>query len=243
MSKVAALFIDSENISADYLEFVFLKIQELNYKILIKKSYKDWSIASNWNVDIVNQYGLEAIQIFHKKGNKNAADLKIVADIVEIIYKKPCINAFILVSSDGDFRDIIMRLRAHNKEIIGFGNPNCSKGFRDLFSIFFPLSEKNSISQSVKEDKKAQLNKIFPIKEFSADSKQEKVVALILEYLEIYKAFCGEKSISISTLGAYLKKPYKAFGVKNWSKMLEQEKLKKYFKVTSDNERKYLSIK
>ena len=64
---------------------------------------------------------VELVHVNSKRG-KNAADIRIVIDALELFYDEK--NAFthvLLVSGDGDFTELVHRLRAHGKTVIGMG--------------------------------------------------------------------------------------------------------------------------
>ncbi len=65
--------------------------------------------------------GIEPIQIFgFAKGNmKNAADIQLVIDALEILYTKEFIDTFVIVSGDGGFSALAKRLSSYGKRVIG----------------------------------------------------------------------------------------------------------------------------
>ena len=52
---------------------------------------------------------------------KNAADIRIVMDALEMIHRGTSVTHIMLVSGDGDFTELVHRLRAEGKTVIGMG--------------------------------------------------------------------------------------------------------------------------
>jgi hypothetical protein len=65
--------------------------------------------------------GVELIHVNSKRG-KNAADIRIVIDALELFYtKRDAFTHVLLISGDGDFTELVHRLRAQGKTVIGLG--------------------------------------------------------------------------------------------------------------------------
>lgn len=122
--KKIAVFIDAENISAQYVSSITAKIASEG-SVLIQRAYADWSRkdVKQWQ-DIVASSPIHAIQQFHKSDNsqiKEAVDKAIIMDGVEIATTAPLIDTICLVSSDKGYSDFVMKLRALGKYVIGIG--------------------------------------------------------------------------------------------------------------------------
>lgn len=128
MDNNIALLIDAENISVKYIDVV---IKELNqYGILaIQRMYGDFSsnLMGEWA-----QKGMEyAIVPIHQSrytSSKNASDIMLVIDAMDILFKDK-IDIFCIVSSDSDFTRLASRIREGGKKVIGMGLSNASKTF------------------------------------------------------------------------------------------------------------------
>jgi len=98
-----------------------LKLNGIN-NIAVQKAYADWSNPSlnslKW--DIV-ELGIEPIQMygFSKGATKNASDIQLVIDAMEILHTKPFIDTFIIVSGDGGFASLTKKLSEYGKRVIG----------------------------------------------------------------------------------------------------------------------------
>ena len=125
-----AVFIDYDNIEIS-VEESFGKSADVDWnrifnyasqigRVVLRRAYADWAEAANKQRQLLN-LGVELIHVNSKRG-KNAADIRIVIDALELFYsKKDSFTHVLLVSGDGDFTELVHRLRAHGKTVIGLG--------------------------------------------------------------------------------------------------------------------------
>jgi uncharacterized LabA/DUF88 family protein len=130
--KNCAVLIDMENLVGGYafkylrglsLRRIFEELKERGYQeIAVKRAYADWS-HPNFNSirwEIV-ELGIEPVQMygFSKGAHKNASDIHLAIDAMELLYTRPFIENFIIVSGDGGFGTLVKKLGEHGKKIIG----------------------------------------------------------------------------------------------------------------------------
>jgi uncharacterized LabA/DUF88 family protein len=125
-----AVFIDYDNIEIS-VEEAFGKTADVDWnrilqaaaqmgRVVLRRAYADWAEAAAKQRQLLS-LGVELVHVNSKRG-KNAADIRIVIDALELHYNE--ISAFthvLLVSGDGDFTELVHRLRAHGKTVIGMG--------------------------------------------------------------------------------------------------------------------------
>ena len=125
-----AVFIDYDNIEMS-VEDALGKGAEVDWakvlqnatqlgRVVLRRAYADWAEAAS-KQRILLGLGVELIHVNSRRG-KNAADIRIVIDALELLYNEQ--NSFthvLLVSGDGDFTELVHRLRAHGKIVIGMG--------------------------------------------------------------------------------------------------------------------------
>lgn len=91
-------------------------------KIAIQRAYANWS-DPRLNIlrgDIV-ELGIEPIQMFGfgKGSQKNASDIQLAIDAIEIAFTKEAIEVFVIVSGDGGFSFLAKKLHEYGKMVIG----------------------------------------------------------------------------------------------------------------------------
>ncbi|GIV30938.1 MAG: hypothetical protein KatS3mg029_0289 [Saprospiraceae bacterium] len=128
-----AILYDIENLIGGYgkadmlanlsLKDIFDEIQKKNTgKIAIQRAYANWS-DPRLNIlrgDIV-ELGIEPIQMFGfgKGSQKNACDIQLAIDAVDIAFTKEAIEVFVIVSGDGGFSSLAKKLHEYGKMVIG----------------------------------------------------------------------------------------------------------------------------
>ncbi|MCZ2126686.1 MAG: NYN domain-containing protein [Anaerolineales bacterium] len=125
-----AVFIDYDNIEIS-VEETFGKGTEVDWnrifnyasqigRVILRRAYADWAQAADKQRGLLNM-GVELIHVNSKRG-KNAADIRIVLDALELFYTgRDSFTHVLLVSGDGDFTELVHRLRANGKTVVGLG--------------------------------------------------------------------------------------------------------------------------
>ena len=113
-----AVFYDIENLvglhngktnSNLHLDEIFRKVLELENVngISIQRAYADWAAQAYRNLRCsVLEVGIEPIQVFTTNSYdkvKNAADVSMIIDAVDLIAKRPEIENYVIASGDGIF--------------------------------------------------------------------------------------------------------------------------------------------
>ena len=156
MDKKLAIYFDSDNVSADYVDFVFSKLKGTD--IIIKRAFRDWSKSSNWSKDLLEKYAIKPEQIFSCAKAKNATDIAITIAVIDEI-NKGAVNGIVIVSSDSDFSALIDRIRANGLEAIGFGKDKTLPRLRNAYNKFIELPQKDKIP--IDKEKLAIITKAF----------------------------------------------------------------------------------
>lgn len=156
-----AVFIDYDNIEIS-VEEAFGKNTDVDWnrvlqsasqmgRVVMRRAYADWAEAAAKQRQLL-ALGVELIHVNSKRG-KNAADIRIVLDALELFYNDN--NAFthvLLVSGDGDFTELVHRLRAHGKTVIGMGISGTSAEYLvnacDKFIYYDKLQGVNKVKKA-----------------------------------------------------------------------------------------------
>lgn len=126
--KKMALLIDAENTSAKYIDVILNELKEYGI-ITYQRMYGDFSRPeiAEWNKKAL-EYAIVPIQQPRYSSAKNAADIMLVIDAMDILYTAN-VDGFCIVTSDSDFTRLVNRLRENGMFIIGMGQSNASKAF------------------------------------------------------------------------------------------------------------------
>lgn len=135
-----ALFIDADNAPAAKIDIILSELARYGV-VNIRKAYGNWKSDNlkNWEA-VLHEYAIQPIQQFDLTKGKNATDIALVIDAMDILYTKD-IDAVCLVSSDCDFTPLVTRLLADGKSVLGFGERKAPKAFVNSCSKFLFLDE------------------------------------------------------------------------------------------------------
>jgi uncharacterized protein (TIGR00288 family) len=122
-----ALFIDFENIAIraqENNEFFdvdkLLSYLEDRGNVVVRRGYADWGQFPQYRAELVNN-AIDLIQLYTVRPGKNRADIRLVLDAFEQVFKQEQIDTFVIVSGDSDFGPLVSRLREYGKYVIGLG--------------------------------------------------------------------------------------------------------------------------
>ncbi|MBX7492036.1 NYN domain-containing protein [Qipengyuania sp. 1NDW9] len=157
-----ALLIDADNVSHNKVAEILAELSKYG-TANIRRAYGDWAGAGlkNWK-EKLHDFAIRPIQQFSFSTGKNATDIALVIDAMELLYtQRP--DAFCLVSSDADFTPLVMQLKANGLEVYGFGERktpapfvNACTAFLYIESLDEPLVPAAPLAQKAKPKKKAQ---------------------------------------------------------------------------------------
>jgi uncharacterized LabA/DUF88 family protein len=129
-----AVFIDFENLAlgagedlpghADPIPYKALELLCRDYgNATIRRAYADWSRPESTRYQqSLAQNGITLIQVTRFGAQqKNAADILMAVDAMEVLITHPDVGTFMLVAGDGDYSPLVQRLREFGKRVVGVG--------------------------------------------------------------------------------------------------------------------------
>ena len=130
-----AVLIDAENIPAKYASAILKEINKYG-EPAIRRVYGDWSSPQlkKWT-DEVRKLGLTAQQETANTTGKNASDIGLVIDAMDILHTGR-FDGFALVSSDSDFTALASRAREQGLSVIGVGEAKTPESLRCVCNRF-----------------------------------------------------------------------------------------------------------
>jgi len=143
-----ALLIDADNASHQGIDPVLTVLAELG-TVNIRRAYGNWRKQGlkNW-VDKLHRYGIEPQQQFDLTKGKNATDMKMTIDAMDLLYSER-IDGFGVMSSDSDFMPMAMRIRQDGLPVYGFGSSKTPEAFKQACSRFIDV---DALIKAEKED-------------------------------------------------------------------------------------------
>ena len=170
MACNTAIFYDIENLMGIFngktntglhLDEIYKRVLAMDgvTGVSIQRAYADWAIPMHRNLkNSVLQVGIEPIQIFNTNQNdrvKNAADISLIIDAVDLAARRPEIQNFVIASGDGIFAFLSKKLHEHGKRVIGCSFEKIANAiFRNSCDFFIGLekSDETVIAKSTTRD-------------------------------------------------------------------------------------------
>lgn len=133
-----ALLIDADNVSHAKIGAILAEFSKYG-TANIRRAYGNWAAdgLKGWK-DKLHDFAIRPIQQFDYSQGKNATDIALVIDAMELLYTQK-LDAFCLESSDADFTPLVMQLRANGHEVYGFGERKTPSPFVNAFTTFLYL--------------------------------------------------------------------------------------------------------
>ena len=138
LDRRIALLIDADNISHTKIALMLAELSKYG-TANIRRAYGDWAKPGlkGWT-EKLHEFAIRPIQQFSYSTGKNATDIALVIDAMELLYtQRP--DAFCLASSDGDFTPLVMQLKANGHEVYGFGERKTPAPFGNACTTFLYL--------------------------------------------------------------------------------------------------------
>ena len=139
--KNIVLLIDADNSPAKFIQEILTELAHYG-KVNIRRAYGNWTSPNlkSWAA-IIQDHAIQPIQQYDLTKGKNATDIALTIDAMDILYTKN-IDAFCIVSSDCDFTPLVTRILSDGILVIGYGQRKAPSVFVNACSKFLYLDEK-----------------------------------------------------------------------------------------------------
>src|SRR5688572_33002404 len=91
-------------------------------RVVVRRAYADWSFFDE-DRRMLTRSHVELIEMPQRMGasRKNAADIKMAVDAMELAFERDYVSTFAICTGDSDFTPLVHKLRELNKRVIGVG--------------------------------------------------------------------------------------------------------------------------
>lgn len=133
-----ALLIDADNASPATIDPVLTVLAELG-TVNIRRVYGNWrkQALKGW-ADMTVRHGIEPYQQFDLTKGKNATDMRMTIDAMDLLFRGR-VTGFGIMSSDADFTPLAMRIRQDGLPVYGFGMARTPEAFREACTRFIDV--------------------------------------------------------------------------------------------------------
>jgi uncharacterized protein (TIGR00288 family) len=251
-----ALLIDADNVSHANIAAMLAELSKYG-TANIRRAYGDWGSAGlkGWR-EKLHEFAVRPIQQFSYSTGKNATDIALVIDAMELLYtQKP--DAFCIASSDADFTPLVMQLKANGHDVYGFGERKTPSPFVNACTTFLYLDtlEGSAAKERVAEpaaksktgkklaDKGGDKPAVAKAVVTGPTAKDAKLVALLRGAVEASAYDDGWASMSAAGSTAKRQAPIdpRNYGCKNFPALFEATEAFEIFK--GENGQRYVADK
>lgn len=212
-SAKLVVLIDADNASASIVESLLEEIAKYGIAS-VKRIYGDWSSGlSKWK-DALLPHAITPVQQFAYTKGKNATDMAMVIDAMDLLYSNT-FDGFCIVSSDSDFTRLASRIRENGLTVYGFGQKKTPESFRKACDKF--IYTENLLSHTATEicEDKAQAPIFHTKRKSPAELKQD--TALMNLFRNAVKEHADDEGwTSLGVVGQYINKVNSDFDARNY---------------------------
>jgi uncharacterized protein (TIGR00288 family) len=186
-NKIAVL-VDTDNVSYKHIKEILDEVEKFG-RICMKRVYGDFSkpAALVWKSEVLKN-GFKTIHQFSYTDGKNAIDIALVIDAIDILHNNE-VDIFCIVSSDSDFTPLTQRLRESGKYVIGVGKHTTPEAFAASCDKFIYYDNASEVVQ--KEVMPRQDVADSKCEALSPKTSAEKCTSLSKKYGASTKVKCG----------------------------------------------------
>lgn len=123
----AALLIDFDNVTLGIRSDLTKELRTLlnsdiiKGKVAVQRAYADWRRYPQYIVPLAESSIDLIFAPAFGTSKKNATDIRLAIDAIELVFTRPEIGTFILLSGDSDFSTMVIKLKEYGKYVIGVG--------------------------------------------------------------------------------------------------------------------------
>jgi uncharacterized protein (TIGR00288 family) len=135
-----ALLIDADNTTPDGIDPVLTVMAELG-QVNIRRAYGNFAKdnLARWGT-ITNKFGIRPQQQFDVSKGKNATDMAMTIDAIDLLYQGK-VDGFGIMTSDSDFTPLVTRLRQDGIIVYGFGESKTPDAFKSVCTRFIDIKQ------------------------------------------------------------------------------------------------------
>jgi uncharacterized LabA/DUF88 family protein len=141
-----ALLIDADNSPSSKIDVILAELAKVGVTN-IRRAYGNWKKdgLKGWEA-VLHEYAIKPVQQFDYSKGKNATDMGMVIDAMDLLYTDEP-EAFGIVSSDSDFTPLVMHLKAKGAQVFGFGAKKTPMPFVNACSRFLYLENLGQVAE------------------------------------------------------------------------------------------------
>ena len=197
-----AVLIDADNISPKYAPIIFRSWKPTDFR-LVEEFMGTGPKQMDGMKSCLLEYSIIPVQQFSYTSGKNATDMAMVIDAMDLLYGKK-VDGFCIVTSDSDFTRLAMRLREEHMYVIGMGESKTPVALTRACNKFIHLNLIYEADRGKEEDMESdEIENVTSLDEISYT-----IADIISEN--------GNAPVDLGKIGNRLNAKYSDFDVRNY---------------------------
>jgi uncharacterized protein (TIGR00288 family) len=198
-TKVAVL-VDCENADPDMLNYALLVSAQFGRVVLRRGFGSHTALANKWQTMLVKQAFTPCLQYAYAAG-KNTSDIALAMDAIEALFDQRA-TTFCLVTSDSDFAGLCRKLRERGAAVYVIGEAKTPEALRNASDQFF---------QWVPTEAAPAADALPQVAKAPAAPKPKLRPKSVINAVKLVAAESADGRVSVSVLGAYLRRTDPSF--------------------------------
>ena len=177
-------------------------------KFAVSRAYANWGQEFMATLRReMTENGVEPRQIygFDRAGSKNAADIELVIDALDLAYLRGGLSTFVLVTRDGGFSALARKLHELGKTVVVCADSRCSSALRAVADVFIELPTPGEGLPAVDEEPPAGVSKaesaLLAPSEQILDETRKKVLEVVERMALDDRERLDREGIPLTTVG------------------------------------------
>jgi uncharacterized protein (TIGR00288 family) len=162
-SPHAALLIDFDNVTMGMRSDLSKELKTLlgsdviKGKVSVQRAYADWRRYPQYIVPLSEASVDLIFAPAYGSNKKNATDIRMAIDAVEMVFTRPEIGTYILLTGDSDFSSLVLKLKEYGKYVIGVGiQESTSDILVQNCDEYYSYTTLTGLKKTTESDQKAQ---------------------------------------------------------------------------------------
>jgi len=131
-------------------------------QIAVQRAYANWSDPRLAILrGEINELGIDPIQVFgfSREQKKNAADIQLAIEAIDLAHVRPALEVFVIFSGDGGFASLAKKLHEYGKTVIGCAYKSAAnKIFQAVCDEFVWIADPEEEDKLEKQSIQSQIN-------------------------------------------------------------------------------------
>jgi hypothetical protein len=198
--RAIVVLIDGENAQSPETIENILQVASAYGIVKVRRIYGNWlsTHMHRWK-PYLDRFAFQPVQLFPKSSGKNAVDIALVVDAMDLLFQG--YRGFCLVASDSDYSSLVVRLRQEGSMVIGIGQQH-GTALADVCDKFLTIDDIRLLpGHAILENLETGM----------IEELDDKLADILLEIFYHTRAKNPDKPVSLPPYGSTFRQRYSSF--------------------------------